>query len=171
MEPEPMEPEPMEPEPRSELHPEAEALTFLLGTWRGEGTGEFPTIEPFRYGEEMRFEQVGDPFLLYSQRSWLLDETFTPLHFERGFYRPGGDGRIEITLAHPLGLTEVSEGTLRGTRIQVASTIMGSTRTGDPVTQLARTIEVDDNILRYELQMATTEVPLVRHCVAELQRV
>lgn len=153
------------------LHPDAEPLSFLLGTWRGEGAGEFPTIEPFRYGEEMSFEHVGDPFLLYSQRSWLLDEDRTPLHFERGFYRSGGEGRIEINLSHPLGLSEVSEGALEGARIDVVSTTIASTGTGDPVTQLARGIQVEGDVLRYELRMATEEVPLVRHCVAELRRV
>ena len=153
----------------SKLHGDLESLAFLLGTWRGEGSGEYPTIDPFRYGEEMIFEHVGDPFLLYTQRSWLLDDG-APLHFERGFYRPGGDGRIEISLAHPLGLTEVAEGTLDGTRIHVRSTSVGASATGDHVTGLVRRIQVDGDILRYQLDMATRETPLTRHCVAELRR-
>ena len=32
--------------------------------------GEYPTIEPFDYEEELTFEHVGDAFLLYEQRSW-----------------------------------------------------------------------------------------------------
>jgi hypothetical protein len=68
------------------LHPDVEPLAFLLGTWRGEGEGEWPVGESFRYGEEMTFEHVGDAFLLYLQRSWLLEDG-SPLHFERGFLR------------------------------------------------------------------------------------
>ncbi|MGZ4209979.1 MAG: heme-binding beta-barrel domain-containing protein [Actinomycetota bacterium] len=36
----------------SVLHPEAARAAFLLGTWRGEGTGAYPTAEPFTYEEE-----------------------------------------------------------------------------------------------------------------------
>ena len=154
-----------------ELHPDVEPFAFLLGTWRGEGSGDYPTIEPFRYGEEMRFEHVGDPFLLYAQRSWLLADDSMPLHFERGFLRPGsGPGEVEFTLAHPLGLTEVAEGSIRGTRIDVVSTSVSSTSTGSPVTRLERRIEVDGDRLRYELRMATAEVLLTRHLVGELRR-
>ena len=101
------------------LHPDVEPLAFLLGTWRGEGDGEWPRGEPFRYGEEMTFEHVGDAFLLYAQRSWMLEDG-SPLHFERGFLRPAGPGRVELVLAHPLGVAEVAEGTVEGTIVDVA---------------------------------------------------
>lgn len=36
-------------------HPVVSPLAFLLGKWSGEGEGSFPTIAPFRYGEELLF--------------------------------------------------------------------------------------------------------------------
>jgi hypothetical protein len=151
------------------LHPDCEGLAFLLGTWRGEGEGEWPRGEPFRYGEEMIFEHVGDPFLMYSQRSWMLDDG-APLHFERGFFRPAAHGRLEVVLAHPLGIAEVAEGTLDGTTIQMASTSVATTSTGSPVTVLERRIEVRGDRLSYELRLEMHEVAMMRHLCAELGR-
>lgn len=149
---------------------ELEPLAFLLGVWRGTGTGEYPTIEPFGYGEEMAFEHVGDAFLLYSQRSWLLSDA-SPLHFERGFLRPGTRGRVELALAHPLGLTEVSEGDLDGPTIELASTSVARTPTGSAVTALVRRYRVSGEVLRYELDMQMDGVAMSRHLTAQLRRV
>jgi nitrobindin-like protein len=81
---------------------------------------------------------------------------------------------VELTLAHPLGLVEVAEGTLdaspTGGTIHVASTTMAATATGDQVTALDRRIEVTGETLRYELLMQMREVPMARHLVAELKR-
>lgn len=152
------------------LHPDCEPLAFLLGTWRGEGEGEWPRGEPFRYGEEMTFEHVGDAFVMYSQRSWMLEDG-APVHFERGFFRPAGPGRVEVVLAHPLGVAEVAEGTLDGGAIDVASTSVSTTTTGSAVTVLKRHLEVREDRLSYELHMAMRDVAVMRHLTAELTRV
>lgn len=152
------------------LHPDCEPLAFLLGTWRGEGEGEWPRGEPFRYGEEMTFEQVGDSFLMYSQRSWTLDDG-APVHLERGFLRPAGAGRVELVLAHPLGVAEVAEGTVQDGTIDVVSTHVSTTTTGSPVTVLKRHLEVREDQLSYELHMGMREVAVMRHLTAELRRV
>ena len=151
------------------LHPDVELIAFLLGTWRGEGQGDWPTSGPFRYGEEMTFEQEGKAFLLYSQRSWTAEER-SPLHFERGFFRLANPGRVEVVLAHPLGIVEVAEGPLSGTAIDVVSTSMALTATGSPVTELRRWMEVQGDVLRYELLMAMRDVPLTRHLTGEFRR-
>jgi hypothetical protein len=152
-----------------EIRPEIAALSFLLGTWRGEGEGVWPPGEPFTYGEEMTFEDVGDTFVVYSQRSWGLEDD-APIHFERGFIRPAGDGHVEVVLAHPLGIAEVAEGSLERSTIDVRSTAVVLTRTGSPVTELRRRIKVRDDVLTYELSMATREVPLMSHVRARLVR-
>lgn len=154
-----------------ELHLDLRRLAILLGTWRGEGRGEYPTIDPFRYGEELVFEDVGDTFLLYRQASWLLDPERTPLHFERGFLRPGAEaGSLELTLAHPLGLTEVSEGRIDGPELTFVSNSIGRTTTGSAVSGLERRYHVEGDLLTYELDMAMDATPMTRHLEAELRR-
>ncbi len=101
------------------LHGDVAFLAFLLGTWRGEGRGSFPTIDPFAYREELVFEHVGEPYLLYQQESFDTVDG-AALHLERGFLRPGATpDSLELCLAHPLGLTEVAHGELRDGTIEL----------------------------------------------------
>ena len=152
------------------LHPDLEPLAFLLGRWIGEGEGRWPAEgEPFRYREEMSLEHVGDTFLLYAQGSFSPDGT-EPLHFERGFLRLAGPGRIEALLAHPLGIVEVAEGTLEGTTIELDSTSVGTSATGSAVTELRRRIHVEGDVLTYELDMAMRGLQLTRHLDGYLRR-
>jgi len=155
------------------LHPDLAPIASLLGTWRGEGRGTYPTIEPFSYGEQMTFSHVGDPFLVYEQHSWLRDDA-TPLHLERGFLRPDGEGGLELALAHPLGLTEIAHGRLGadgGLELATGPGGVGRTRTGMPVVALRRRYELDHDVLRCTLDMQTEATPMTRHLEAELRRV
>jgi hypothetical protein len=140
----------------SELHPSLEPMSFLLGAWRGEGEGVYPGIEPFRYREELSFDDVGDAFLLVTESSWTPDGA--PLHFERGALRPVGDGTVDLILAHPIGVAEVAEGTLDGTTLSFRSTGIVRTGTGSPVTEIERRYRLVDGALTYELDMATEGV-------------
>jgi hypothetical protein len=152
------------------LHPDVVNLGFLLGTWRGQGEGEWPRGEPFSYGEELTFEHVGEPFLMYGQRSWSPEDE-GPIHQERGFLRPGGPGRVELVLAHPLGIAEVAEGTVTGQLIEVATSAVALTGTASAVTELRRRIELRDEVLSYELHMAMRDIALTSHVWARLTRV
>ncbi|HLB39084.1 MAG TPA: FABP family protein [Actinomycetota bacterium] len=155
------------------LHDDVAPLGFLIGTWRGEGRGGYPTIEPFSYREELTFEHVGEPYLLYRQESWGLEDG-APLHFERGFLRPGdGDGSLELCLAHPLGLTEVAHGSFAGRSLTLTAVAagIGHTTTGMDVQSLARRYLVEDDVLRYELDMEMGATPMTRHLDATLRRV
>ena len=151
-----------------ELPPSLEPLAFLIGSWRGEGEGEYPGVAPFRYTEELSFEHVGDPFLLVTESSWTPDGA--PLHFERGTLRPVGDGRVDLTLAHPIGVAEVAEGTIEGTTVTLASTAVVRTTTGSPVTEIERRYRRDGDELSYELDMAMEGVERTFHVRATLRQ-
>jgi len=151
------------------MHPDLAEIAFLLGTWRGEGEGEWPGTDPFTFGEELVFEHVGDSYLLQTQQSWSL-ENDEPIHLERGFLRPVGPGRVELVLAHPLGMAEVAEGTVTDHVIEVTSTSVALAATASGVTELRRRIEVEGDELRYELHMAMREIPLTSHIRSRLRK-
>lgn len=152
------------------MAPEISPIAFLLGTWRGEGTGVYPTVEHFSYNEEIRFWHNGKPFLFYEQRTTHPVKGF-PMHAEVGYWRPQPDGRIEILFVHPTGIAEIQEGTITGTEIEVSSTTVARTSTAKEVTKLERTFTLEDDVLRYEVRMAAVGVPLQRHLCGELKRV
>jgi len=89
------------------VHPSLGPLVALVGTWRGEGEGAYPTIAPFRYREEVAFTHDGRPVLGYRQRTWRIDAD-TPMHAESGFLRGPIDGHVELVVAQPTGFGELA---------------------------------------------------------------
>lgn len=153
-----------------ELHPTAAMLAPLLGTWRGEGRGEYPTIEPFAYGEEVTFTHVGKPFLAYTQRTWSLAEG-TPLHAESGYWRTLPDGGLEVVLSHPFGAAEVLVGTAAGGTVRLLSRQVATTPTAKRIDGSERDLDVDGDTLRYVVRMAAVGQPMRHHLAGELHRV
>jgi len=152
------------------LHPGVASLGFLLGRWAGEGEGGYPTIEPFRYGEELTVSHVGKPFLAYAQRTWSLDDG-RPLHAETGYWRCPTPDHVELVLAHPTGVVEVSEGPLTGCAMTLSTRSVACTTSAKQVTAVVRRLRVEGEHLAYELDLAAVGHPLSLHLRATLQRV
>ena len=151
------------------LHPDLEPLGWLVGEWVGGGRGVYPTIDDFDYTEQMRFAHDGEPALRYAQRTWLLSGR--PSHAESGFWRPHPGHGVDVTLAHPLGLVEISEGVVRDGVVELESTLVGRTPVGAaPVVSVSRRYEADGDELVYELRMATDATPLALHLAGRLHR-
>jgi hypothetical protein len=154
-------------------HPSLGPLLFLLGRWEGAGVGGYPTIESFRFGQEISFSHNGKPYLIYSSRTWLLDDEGTigrPLAMETGFWRPQPDGQLEVLLAHPTGFAEVYLGEISGTKIEMATDAVVRTSTAKEVTAGRRLYGLIGTDLGYAFDLAAVGQPLQSHLSAQLKR-
>lgn len=153
------------------IHPDIAHLAFLLGTWRGSGKGDYPTIDRFEFTEETVFGHVGKPFLTFVQRTRDVDGA--PLHTESGYLRPVGLNRAEFVISLPSGIVELLEGTVdadTGT-VDLQSVQVARTATAKEVTSTARVYAVEGDILRWRFGMAAVGHGMAGHLVGELTRV
>lgn len=153
------------------LHPGPTAVAGLIGRWRGEGGGEYPTIASFRYNEELTFTDVGKPFLHYLQRT--SSPTGAPMHMETGFLRVTDGTHVELVLAQPTGQTELAEGSLTTTedgftcRLESRVSNASSAKT---VNATIRHLELTGDLLTTSFAMAAVGVPMTHHLRSELSR-
>jgi len=159
------------------IHPDLAPLAFLLGRWQGAGIGGYPTIESFRFGQEIVFSQNGKAFLAYTSRTWRLDEDGRPgepLGTESGYWRPRPGGQVEAMLAHPTGIVEIYLGEVSGTRIEMATDVVARTATAKEVTAgrrlygLVPSAAPGGSDLAYAYDMAAMGHPLTSHLSARL---
>ncbi len=159
--------------PDAPMHPDLEPLRFLLGRWEGAGIGGYPTIESFRFGQEISFSHNGKPFLSYLSRTWALDEDGQlgrPLATEAGYWRPQPDNQIEVMLAHPTGIVEIYLGEITGTRIEMATDVVARTATAKEVTAGHRLYGLAGPDLAYAYDLAAVGQRLQPHLSAQLKR-
>jgi hypothetical protein len=157
-----------------ELHPDLEPLKFLLGTWEGAGVGGYPTIEGFRFGQEVSFTHIGKPFLIYGSRTWHIEEDGSlgrPLATETGYWRPRPDHQVEVTLAHPTGIVEVYVGTVAFNRVELVTDVVARTQSAKEVRSGKRLYGLIGEDLGWAYDMAAVGQPLQSHISAQLKRV
>jgi hypothetical protein len=162
------------------MHPGLSGLLPFVGIWRGRGGGEYPTIEPFEFAQEIRLSHDGRPFLRYDSRSWLVrsdGEPIRPAAREVGWWRPvmGADGKasdeIEALFCTPSGIMELHLGKITGVRVELSTDAVLRTATAKEVSAGHRLYGVVDRALLYAQDMAAVGQPLTPHLSARLARV
>ncbi|RLM94140.1 UPF0678 fatty acid-binding protein-like protein [Panicum miliaceum] len=163
-------------------HPAVAPLAFLLGKWRGEGEGSFPTISSFRYGEELLFSHhpskvraslpalggpAGDLVHAENVEGGASGE---PMHAESGYWRPRPDGSVEVVIAQSTGLAEVQKGSYDAEKktVTLQRELVGN---ASKVKQITRAFQVADGELSYVVQMATITTSLQPHLKALLKKI
>lgn len=160
----------------ADLPPALAPLTWLVGHWEGAGVGDYPTIEPFRFGQRLELDYVpGKPYLVHASTSWLLDDDgnlVRPLARETGYWRPQPDGSLEVVLAHPTGFAELWLGDLTGRRAELRTDAVIRTASAKPYTAGHRLYGLlGSGDLGFVFEMAAMGQPLQPHLSAQLKPV
>lgn len=153
------------------MNPAIAHLSRLVGTWRGEGHGEYPTIQSFDYTDEWEFIDVGKPFLLFIERTWNADGS--PMHTETGFIRAPSPDTVEIVAAIPTGQAEMGSGSYTAFGDTVTLTTDAEvlvTPTAKRVDRIVRRFDLRGDVLTYEMDMSAVGEGLTLHLRSRLTR-
>jgi hypothetical protein len=149
-----------------EVHELLRPLEFLVGEWRGTGSGLWG--DDFTFEDHVRFAHDGRPVLLYQQQTAGPDGK--PSHGECGYFVVQPDGEIHVTIAEPSGITEVLVGDMGSDGLVLASTDIGRTPTTDNVTAVRRRLSFEDGGLVTEVAISVDGGPMAEHTRSSLKR-
>ncbi|HQV56455.1 MAG TPA: FABP family protein [Ilumatobacteraceae bacterium] len=154
------------------MHESITPLAALLGRWRGDGPGAFPTIDSFDFTDEWEFSESGKPFIHFIEQTW--DSAGNPKHTETGYLRCPTATTVEIVAALPTGQAECGTGTITGggstLTISIEAAVL-NTPTAKHVERIVRRFELRGDELIYTMDMAAVGVPLTRHLNSTLYRI
>jgi hypothetical protein len=145
----------------------------MLGTWRGNGHGDYPTIEPYQFGQELIFTHDGRPFFHYFSRSWIVDEageTVREAALETGFVRCRPEGRVELLLTHSTGFVEIWYGEAGDGKLELQTDAVVRSESAKDYAAGHRLYGNVEGDLLYAFDMAAMGQSLQPHTWARLQR-
>ena len=155
------------------LHPECVKIAWLLGTWRGNGHGDYPTIDGFQFGQECIFTHDGRPFFHYLSRAWIVDEEGHKVRdaaIETGFLRPKASGEVELLLTHHTGFVEIYLGEVEGAKIELSTDAVVRTGTAKEYSAGHRMYGLVEGDLLWAYDMAAMAQELQPHLWGRLVR-
>ncbi len=155
------------------LHPDCGPVAWMLGTWRGNGHGDYPTIEKYEFGQELIFTHDGRPFLHYFSRSWVVDADGAKVRegaLEAGFLRCHPGGTVELVLTHETGYAEIYYGEAGGGKLDLTTDAVARTETADEYTAGKRLYGNVEGDLLYAYDVAAQGKGLQPRLWARLKR-
>eukprot|EP00128_Syssomonas_multiformis_P007312 Colp12_sorted_trinity150504_noHs@12643 len=160
------------PIPSVPVEPPAHPLADLLGSWRGNGKGDYPTIKDFEYLEELKFTALTPMVAKYEQRTW-NPANGKPMHVETGYIRHK-DGTFDATMCDPTGLAHVysveRSVMTDGVQFKFVSTSITRTTSAKEVTAVERifTLCPTRQSLSVVLNMAAVGLQMQHHLTSNL---
>lgn len=114
------------------LNPALMGLSWLIGSWQGNGHGQWPGMGEFEFGQRIDFATNQGPYLHYLSQIYTVDaegKPDRPLTMETGFWRPGADASLECVLTSPEGWVDVWVGRIEGVKIEMRTDLVARTAT------------------------------------------
>jgi hypothetical protein len=150
-------------------------LDMLDGSWSGEGRGQFPGVTSFAYRETLTFTHRDENTLAYEQRAQKLYDgqtEFLPSHWESGFISILDNGNLQLANIQVGGRNETLVGTVEFLNDKYLIHFVSKVLNNDPrMISSARIFELEDDTLRYQMEMQTTKVnQSTSHLKITLQR-
>jgi hypothetical protein len=149
-------------------------LNWLIGTWSGNGHGEWPDTGEFEYGQQVDFSTNGGPYLHYICQTWILDEDgqpAAPLTTETGYWLPHDDATVDVLVAHPEGWIETWYGRVQGAKIELTTDVVAAIPSAaQQVTGGQRLYGNVDDDLMWTWDLATNDIPLQPYMWARLSK-
>jgi hypothetical protein len=155
------------------LHPDLISVAWLIGRWEGTGRGSYPGTEDFEFGQQIDFAENGGNYLHYLSQTFELGDNglaVRALSMETGFWRPQGDGTIEVVMCHPTGYAEVWYGHVAGAKIDLSTDAVVRTASADEYSAGQRLYGLVEGDLLWTFDKAALGQPLQNNLWARLKR-
>ena len=155
------------------LHADCGPIAWMLGTWRGNGHGDYPTIDKFEFGQELIFTHDGRPFFHYLSRAWIVDgngEKVRDAALETGFLRCRPEGKLELLLSHNTGFVEIWYGEAEQAKFELATDAVVRTESAKEYVAGKRLYGLVEGDLLWAYDMSAMDQELQPHLWGRLVR-
>jgi hypothetical protein len=137
-------------------------LSLLVGTWEGNGRGQFPGVTSFDYRERLVFTRRDEKTLAYEQRTQKLYDGQTEYlesHWENGFISILENDDLQLVNIQIGGRSEILVGSVESLNALFRIHFVSKMLSNDPrMMSSARMFELEGDTLRYEMEMQTTKI-------------